>query len=92
MVASHIKPWRDSTDKEKVSIHNGLLLCPNHDKLFDSGFISFDDDGRIMISSVELDEKDCKLLNINKDMKIDVSDEQKPFLKYHRENIFASEE
>ncbi len=92
LVASHIKPWRDSTDKEKVSIHNGLLLCPNHDKLFDSGFISFDDDGRIMISSVELDEKDCKLLNINKDMKIDVSDEQKPFLKYHRENIFASEE
>ena len=92
LVASHIKPWRDSTDKGKVSIHNGLLLCPNHDKLFDSGFISFDDNGKIMISSVELNEKDCKLLNINKNMRIAVSDEQKPFLKYHREIIFISED
>ena len=47
LMASHIKPWRDSTEKEKVSVHNGLLLCPNHDKLFDSGFISFEDDERI---------------------------------------------
>ena len=51
LVASHIKPWAKSDKYEKLDIENGLLLCPNHDKLFDSGLISFDSKGKIMISS-----------------------------------------
>ena len=50
LVASHIKPWSISDANEKLDIHNGLLMCPNHDKLFDRGYISFDDTGRILIS------------------------------------------
>ncbi|MFH1497354.1 MAG: HNH endonuclease signature motif containing protein [Verrucomicrobiota bacterium] len=49
--ASHIKPWRDSTNAERMDPHNGLLLTPLYDHLFDGLFISFQDDGRILISS-----------------------------------------
>jgi predicted restriction endonuclease len=51
LFASHIKPWEKSTSEEKTNLNNGLLLCPNHDKLFDKGFISFDSNGSILISS-----------------------------------------
>lgn len=42
MIASHIKSWSDSNPEEKVDVDNVFLLCPNHDKLFDKGLISFD--------------------------------------------------
>lgn len=50
LIASHIKPWADSENDEKLDEDNGFLLCPNHDALFDSGYISFDENGTIMIS------------------------------------------
>lgn len=51
LVASHIKPWSQSNHQERLDVNNGLLLCPNHDALFDKGYISFDDDdGTILIS------------------------------------------
>lgn len=87
LIASHIKPWNKSNDSEKIDYNNGFLLCPNHDKLFDKGFISFDDNGVILVSSL-LSRKDLKLLGINKDTKIEVREENKKYLKYHREYIF----
>lgn len=48
--ASHIKPWRDSTDAEKLDGNNGLLLSPHVDHLFDRGYITFDDDGSLIVS------------------------------------------
>lgn len=52
LVASHIKPWRDSTDAEKLDGHNGLLLAPHVDHLFDAGYISFSDEGDLLIAAV----------------------------------------
>jgi len=49
--ASHIKPWSSSSNEERLDKFNGLLLTPNLDTLFDLGYISFQDDGKIMISS-----------------------------------------
>jgi putative restriction endonuclease len=48
--ASHIKPWRMSTDFEKLDGNNGLLLSPHIDHLFDQGFISFKDNGELIVS------------------------------------------
>lgn len=48
--ASHIKPWRASTTFEKLDGNNGLLLSPHIDHLFDQGFISFADDGALLVS------------------------------------------
>jgi hypothetical protein len=47
LVASHIKPWRASSNVERLDGYNGLLLLPTLDKAFDSGFISFDLAGRM---------------------------------------------
>jgi hypothetical protein len=41
LIASHIKPSCESNVEEKIDENNGLLLCANHDKLFDKYLISF---------------------------------------------------
>lgn len=51
LIASHIKPWRDCTDREKLDGCNGLLLSPHVDRLFDRGLISFADDGTFLRST-----------------------------------------
>lgn len=86
--ASHIKPWSKSEATERLSIYNGLLLSPNLDACFDSGYISFDDSGKIMISK-QLNEKDMGALGIHQDMKLfKIEPEHCKYLGYHRDNIF----
>lgn len=89
LVASHIKPWAVSQANEKLDSDNGLLLCPNHDALFDSGYISFEDDGSILISG-QLDQVDAIFMNVDKNSKIKLTEKNKKYLQYHRENIFKS--
>lgn len=81
--ASHIKPWAESNAIEKLDVENGLLLCPNHDALFDSGLISFDDNGQILISN-ELTKDDRTFMNIVPSMKITITDGNRNYLSYHR--------
>ena len=83
LVASHIKPWAVCTPEERLDINNGLIFCPTHDKLFDKGYISFDDNGRILISD-EMDKINQTFCNINSDMSVEVNDKQKDYLEYHR--------
>ncbi len=52
LIASHCQPWRDSTNDERLNGENGLLLTPTIDHLFDKGFISFEGNGRLIISPV----------------------------------------
>jgi putative restriction endonuclease len=44
LTASHIKPWRDSTNKERLDHRNGFTACPTHDIAFDTGLITVDKD------------------------------------------------
>jgi predicted restriction endonuclease len=87
LVASHIKPWSQSNHQERLDPNNGLLLCPNHDVLFDKGYISFKDDGTILISN-SLDETSRLFLNINDKLQIRMNEAQQQYMKWHRENIF----
>lgn len=50
LIASHIVPWADSNDSERLDVNNGLLLSPNYDALFDRHLISFENSGRIILS------------------------------------------
>jgi predicted restriction endonuclease len=50
LTASHVKPWAKSNDFEKLDGANGLLLSPHIDRLFDRGFISFEDGGELKVS------------------------------------------
>lgn len=91
LIASHIKPWRDcKTNNESTNVYNGLLLSPNLDKMFDAGFISFENSGDILISS-KLSEEDMDSLGIKRDMKLKKVEEfHFAFLDYHRKNIFIN--
>jgi len=86
--ASHIKPWKDSSDDEKLNGCNGLLLAPHIDHLFDQGYITFEDSGALKISSaVEsslLSEWGLPAIH-NAGY---FSPAQCNFLAYHRSNIF----
>lgn len=88
--ASHIKPWRDSNNIERLDPFNGLLLIPNLDTAFDRGFITFQDDGAIKISSYLAIETQ-KVIGINKDIKVlKIKEENKKYLEFHRDNVFEN--
>ena len=85
LIASHIKPWSESNSMERLDINNGLLLCCLHDKLFDLGFISFDDSGKIIISG-QIDGALYKTLKINTEEIIEINTETRKYLNWHKEN------
>lgn len=87
LIASHIKPWAESEPKEKLDVDNGFLMCPNHDRIFDKGYITFDDDGKIIISD-RLTENDRVFLNVDGRMHIELTESNKKYLKFHRKNVF----
>lgn len=81
--ASHIKQWPCSTPEEKGDIENTLLLCPNHDALFDKYLISFSDNGLILINrGIKQEDKDK--LGINESLSIAISEKTKPYMEHHR--------
>lgn len=49
--ASHIRPWaKCRSDDERLDVFNGLLLAPHIDALFDGGWISFSDQGDVLVA------------------------------------------
>jgi hypothetical protein len=48
--ASHIVPWVECNDAQRLDVHNGLLLSALWDAAFDAGLISFADDGTVLTS------------------------------------------
>ena len=88
LIASHIKPWRDATNAERVNGYNGIMLSPHVDALFDERLISFEDDGKILVhKSLPRDVLDHWFIdpkaNIGKFHK-----QQGEFLRHHRK-LFA---
>lgn len=81
--ASHIKPWKDCSDNEKLNGCNGLMLAPHVDHLFDRGFISFTDNGDLLISST-LDRSILRRWGIPEVLNVGSLQKQAEFLGYHR--------
>ncbi len=86
--ASHIKPWKSSTDSERLSGYNGLLLSPHIDHLFDKGYISFSNNQELLV----VPEVRTSLLDkwgIDAGTRVgDFSRDQQGFLEYHRIVVF----
>jgi len=90
LIASHIKPWRFSDDAEKIDGENGLMLSYHIDHLFDKGFISFLENGKIILSPL-LDLNVVKAWGINTETNVgQFTTKQIKYLQFHRENIFKS--
>jgi putative restriction endonuclease len=90
LIASHIKPWRESDNRERLFEGNGLLLTATIDHLFDRGFISFENKGELLISPIAHEES-MKKMGIIMDRVIHVggfAEPQKDFLEFHRNNVF----
>jgi predicted restriction endonuclease len=88
LVASHIKPWKKSTNSERLDEWNGLLLSPNLDKAFDKGFITFDTSGSIHLSPLFTE---AAKLGITPSMKIALKPEHEKYMAHHRTEEFKSE-
>lgn len=90
LIASHIKPFRDCGHVlEAMDQNNGLLLCRNHDFLFDQGYISFDQSGHILISPEIIQETNIYHIPRNFQLKKKyLSAHRKAFLHYHETNYF----
>ena len=87
--ASHIKPWAKSTNAEKLDGANGLLLAPHVDHLFDKGFISFDENGKMLISD-RLPSSVISAWSLNQSsLPRPLTPEQEVYMTYHRTNILA---
>ena len=87
LIASHIVPWKDSSSIEKTDEHNSVLLSALYDKLFDRYFISFDDNGKILVSrTINLKEKAS--LSITGTEMIEIkSDRMLNYLRKHRKTF-----
>lgn len=86
LIASHIKAWSNSNDKEKLDENNGLLLCAHHDALFDKHLISFKNNGELVISP-SISEEEYASLNINSIPSLSLTAEMIPYIEEHRSKL-----
>ena len=84
LIASHIMPWKGSSDVERLDVNNGILLSPVYDALFDKHFISFENTGKIILSD-SIEESAYKKIGVtgNEVIKLFNSD-NKIYLDKHR--------
>ena len=89
LIASHIKPWRDASNADRINGYNGIMLSPHVDALFDERLISFEDDGRMLVHP-SLPQDVLDRWSIPSTTKVDAfRTEQSAFLLHHRTLFFG---
>lgn len=84
LIASHIKPWRTSNNVERLNGHNGILLSPHLDALFDDHLMTFEDNGRMHFHQ-SLSPEVLERWGVDPHKKLErFRAEQSEFLEHHR--------
>ena len=84
--ACHINPWNDATPAERVSAHNGLLLCAHLHALFDSHLLSFDSQGYLLLADdLSANVRRLVLACGKKQLRKSPTEEQAMFLQRHQD-------
>jgi putative restriction endonuclease len=92
LIASHIKPWAVSSNKERLDGNNGLLLAPHVDRLFDRFWISFTDDGTLITAGPGV-EKRLLQWGLKPGMQTPaLRPKQCAYMAYHRERLHLEAE
>ena len=85
--ASHIKPWRESSDEERLDPSNGLPLVASLDALFDAGLISFDSSRKLIVSSM-LNARERQIYGIGgQSLAKNPTAKTSEYLACHREHV-----
>ncbi len=90
LIASHMKPWSKSDNAERLDGHNGLLLSPHVDNLFDRGLITFAQTGDVVVSRHLNPEVSLRWRLDFKQTGAKFNKSQLPYLEYHQDSIFQS--
>ena len=93
LLASHIKAWSQcENDEERLCVFNGLLLAPHYDKLFDRGYLTIGNDGRLILAAA-LDAAAQAALGLDETLRVrKLQPEHQHFLDWHREKVFKGGE
>ena len=89
--ASHIKEWSESSREERIDANNGLLLCANHDALFDRHLISFEPDTGNICISASIDSDQRKALNLSESARLSMTDRMKSYMQIHHKKFIEKE-
>lgn len=85
LIASHIKPWKVSNNRERLDHNNGLLLSPNYDYAFDKGYISFTEEGKIIFSpTLSVEQIHALGFKHTDTIQKKLNIHQKAYIEYHR--------
>ena len=85
--ASHIKPWRLASNFDRINPDNGIALSLLYHRAFDLGYISFADDGSMLVSEAVRDQ----LVRVGMNLSARIAgftDGHSPFLQHHRTAVF----
>lgn len=85
--ACHSKPWKDSTEAERLDRYNGILLCHNHATLYEEGYIAFDGQGKIHISP-QIPGEEFGKYAIHAKVKVSRAEENKYYFKWQKRQLF----
>jgi len=90
LVASHIHPWKESNDDERLDVNNGILLSPTYDALFDRHLITFSNSGKIILAD-GVKESEYKKIGVSGAEKIvRLNSDNLGYLEKHQE-VFNSQ-
>lgn len=87
LIASHILPWNKANDNQRLDVHNGILLSPTYDALFDRNLISFENNGNIILSDAIALEAYNKIHVTGKEKIRNLSPHNFEYLDIHRERF-----
>lgn len=88
LVACHIKDYAKCNQAEQYDKFNGLTMTPTIHSLFDLGYLTFDETGTMILSDF-FRNNDRRCLSLwGKTIRIEVTNEMKPYLQWHNEHTF----
>jgi len=90
LVACHIKGYADCDSNEKYDPFNGFTMTPTIHKLFDLGYLTFSENGKLIFSDA-FSKHDKEAFHLsNAEIVINIDEKTKPYLKWHNEYTFIN--